>query len=414
MIQEDNNLLPLAANEANHGMPIASNSQEDTLRTEAFLQQNYMFRHNVLNEKDEFLTLNPSDGTGARYRWQVLDDRALNSIILETRRAGICKGDPAPVIHLYVRSMASPLFNPVEEWLNSLPEWDGINRLAELYSRIPGITTEQIYWCCIWHRSMVAHWLQLDTLHGNETVPILIGHQGAGKSTFGIRLIPNHLRQYTMDYFNMGNKFDADLALTNNLFVVLEEFDRFGSRQQAHLKQALSRVKVNSRRAFGRVQDDRPRFASFMANTNCEHPLTDSTGSRRFICIRIPDGAYIDNDSPIDHEQLYAQALHEIRHGARYWFSNDECREIEKANAPFSNSLSLVEMLQTFCSKPAPGTPSERMLVGDIAAALHRKHPEFKADQNGKTRIGKALRSMGFQPHDTNRGTAYDLTRIPA
>ena len=412
MIQEDNNLLPLAANEETFGVAIASTNQEDTLRVEAFLKQNFKFRHNVLNEKDEFFTLNTTDSDNASACWELLDDRALNSIILQVRRSGICHGDPGPIIHLYVRSMASSLYNPVEEWLDRLPEWDGINRIAELYSRIPGITTEQIYWCGIWHRSMVAHWLQMDTLHGNETVPILIGHQGAGKSTFGIRLIPNELRQYAMDHFNMGNKFDADLALTNNLFVVLEEFDRFGPRQQAHLKQTLSRVKVNSRRAFGRVQDDRPRYASFMANTNCEHPLTDSTGSRRFICIRIPDGTYLDNESPIDYEQIYAQALHEIRHGARYWFTNDECREIEKANAPYHNSLDLNEMILNIYKKPANDEPSQRVLVADIAVALHRKFPEFKADQNGKSRIGKALRSMGFQPHDTNRGRAYHVVKL--
>lgn len=412
MFQEDNNLLPLVANEETSGAPIASASQEETLRVEAFLEQNFMFRHNVLNEKDEFFTLKPTSDDNTQNAWQVLDERALNSIILQARREGVCKGDPGPVIHLYVRSMASPLFNPVKEWLDSLPEWDGTNRLAELYSRIPGITTEQIYWCSIWHRSMVAHWLQMDTIHGNETVPILIGHQGAGKSTFGIRLIPHNLRQYAMDHFNMSNKFDADLALANNLFVVLEEFDRFGPRQQAHLKQALSRVKVNSRRAFGRVQDDRPRYASFMANTNSEHPLTDTSGSRRFICIRIPDGAYINNESPIDYEQIYAQALYEIRHGARYWFTNDECRDIERSNSPFHNSLDISEMLLNIYKKPAIDEPSQRVLVSDIAVALHRKFPEFKADQNGKTRIGKALRSMGFKPHDTNRGRAYHVVKL--
>lgn len=412
MFQEDNNLLTLVANEETSGAPIASTSKEDTLRIEAFLKQNFKFRHNVLNEKDEFFTLNTTSDDNNQGVWEVLDDRALNSIILLARRQGVCNGDPGPVVNLYVRSTATPLFNPVKEWLDSLPEWDGTNRLAELYSRIPGITTEQIYWCCIWHRSMVAHWLQMDTVHGNETVPILIGHQGAGKSTFGIRLIPKHLRQYAMDHFNMGNKFDADLALTNNLFVLLEEFDRFGARQQAHLKQALSRVKVNSRRAFGRVQDDRPRYASFMANTNSEHPLTDNTGSRRFICIRIPDGAYLNNESPIDYEQIYAQALYEIRHGARYWFTNDECHEIEKANAPFRNNLDINEMLLYVYKKPDSDEPSQRVLVADIAMALHRKFPEFKADQNGKTRIGKALRNMGFKPHDTNRGRAYHVIKL--
>ena len=48
-------------------------------------------------------------------------------------------------------------------------------------------------------------------------------------------------------------------------------------------------------RIFGRAQEDRTRFASFVATTNNRHPLKDATGSRRYICILIPDGQLIDN-----------------------------------------------------------------------------------------------------------------------
>ena len=41
-------------------------------------------------------------------------------------------------------------------------------------------------------------------------------------------------------------------------------------------------VKVNGRPIFGKSQDDRPRYASFLATTNDEHPLCDPTGSRLF------------------------------------------------------------------------------------------------------------------------------------
>lgn len=413
MYNEDNNLQPLSAVEETTGTGTACPTQEETLLIEAFLNANYKFRHNILNEKDQYLTLT-ADATDAdaNPRWQTLDLRAINSIILRARREGVCRNDPRSVIQLFVASQQTPLYNPIADWLDRLPEWDGRNRMAELFSRIPGITAEQVYWCCIWHRSMVAHWLQMDMLHGNETVPLLIGHQGAGKSTFGIRMIPEGLREYVTDHFNMANKFDADMALTNNLFVVLEEFDRFGASQQAHLKQALSRVKVNARRAFGRTQEDRPRFASFMGNTNCVSPLTDSSGSRRFICIHIPAGTFIDNDSPIDYPQLYAQTLHELRSGSRYWFTNDECREIEQSNLPYRSTPDTAEMLLTLYRKPDGTEEGQRVLVGEMAAELHRRFPEFKANQRGKSEIGAALSQMGFQSQATNRGRTYRVVRI--
>ena len=37
-----------------------------------------------------------------------------------------------------------------------------------------------------------------------------------------------------------------------------------------------------------------------------EHPLCDPTGSRRYLCLRVPDGEFIDNSSVINYDQLYA------------------------------------------------------------------------------------------------------------
>lgn len=51
------------------------------------------------------------------------------------------------------------------------------------------------------------------------------------------------------------------------------------------------------------------RYASAM--TNNHHPLHDPTGSRRFLCIELPSGQRVNNETPIDYEQLYAQILAE-------------------------------------------------------------------------------------------------------
>ena len=77
--------------------------------------------------------------------------------------------------------------------------------MGALFDRLPGIRSDQRYWLSIWMRSMVAHWLQMDALHGNEVVPTLIGAQGCGKSTFCRLLLPEQLREYFLDHVNLGN-----------------------------------------------------------------------------------------------------------------------------------------------------------------------------------------------------------------
>ncbi|MGM9777089.1 MAG: VapE domain-containing protein [Prevotella sp.] len=61
------------------------------------------------------------------------------------------------------------------------------------------------------------------------------------------------------------------------------------------------------------------RDGGFVVTTNERHPLCDPTGSRRFLCIQIPSGDLIDNTTPIDYEQLYAQVYHQLtKEGAKY------------------------------------------------------------------------------------------------
>ena len=302
-------------------------SLEGTLAVQQFLQDNYLFRRNVLNGKVELATKPAEDETPL---WRPLTQEALNSIIIRAKREGVCeKGSPKTDIVEYVHSEEISLHNPIGEFINGLPQWDGQNHVAQLFSRLPGLSSEQMNYLTVWLRSAVAHWLQMDTLHGNECVPTLIGAQGCGKTTFVQRLLPPELRQYFLDHLNLSNKFDKEMALTNNLLVNLDELEAIRPSQQSALKQTLSKSKVNGRPIYGCAQDDRPRFVSFVATTNNPHPLTDVTGSRRFICVRIPEGLYIDNSGEIDYGQFYAQVVYEIRElKAPYWFNNTEVARI--------------------------------------------------------------------------------------
>ena len=371
------------------------------LAAEQFLTENYCFRRNLLNGKVEFAT-KQSDGQASDYR--PLTQEALNSIILRAKREDICEGsNPKTDIVEFIHSEEVCAYNPIREYLDNLPQWDGQNHVAQLFSRLPGLSSEQLSFLSIWLRSTVAHWLQMDTLHGNEIVPTLIGAQGCGKTTFFKRLLPANLRQYFLDHLNLSNKFDKEMALTNNLLVCLDELEAIRPSQQASLKQTLSKSKVNGRPIYGCAQEDRARFASFVSTTNNPHPLSDATGSRRYICLQIPQGQYIDNAGEIDYDQLYAQVVYELREQkAPYWFNNDEVARIQQLNQEYMEQKDIVEIINLCFRKPEEGDAVQAMNSTELLRYMRNKYPSLSDNLSTRIRLGQAMSSLDFD--STSRG----------
>ena len=374
---------------------------------ECFLQENFEFRRNALSGKVEFRKVAENDETAG---WRVLTPEMLNSIVRKAKLEDIVEGSPRTDIEEFIFSDATPVYDPIQDYLLALPTWDGKNHVAELFNRIPGLTSEQLSWCSTWLRSAVAHWLGLDAEHGNECVPVLIGAQGCGKTTFAMRLLPPALRTYYLDHINFGNKFDADMALTHNLLVNIDEFANMKGNQQGKLKQTLSKQKVNGRPIFGKSQEDRRRYASFLATTNDEHPLTDPTGSRRYICLQVPKGRFIDNTQSVDYEQLYAQLLYEIREKQiPYWFTNSEVERMQEANQSYLKEYKLDEMIGSCYKVPEENEPSKWYMLGHVFDRLKSQFPTLEDNSSMRIKVGKALKCMGCPSERTNRGMKYQL-----
>ena len=383
------------------------------LAAEQFVIDNYLLRRNVLSGKVEFAP-KPAEGKSPTFRPLTLS--AVNSIILEAKRLDICEGkNPKSDITEYINSEDVATFDPISDYLSHLPEWDGKNRVADLFNRIPGITSEQLSYLSNWLRSAVAHWLQMDTLHGNECVPTLIGGQGCGKTTYINRLLPPHLRHYYLDHLNLSNKFDKEMALTSNLLVNLDELDAIRPSQHAALKQTLSKSKVNGRPIYGASQEDRPRYASFVATTNNRHPLTDVTGSRRYICLLIPEGQLIDNTGDIEYDQLYAQVVYELRvQKAPYWFSNDEVARIQQMNIEFMEQKDIAQIIEACFRKPIEGEQVKTMNSTQMLTLMQKEYPSLKINQSTKVHLGLAMKELNFEHTEHSHVAFYKVVPIKA
>lgn len=373
---------------------------------EEFLETHYEFRRNVLRGIVEYRKLNEDT-------WYPLSEEALKSIFVKSKRE---MGDDVDIkadIRMYVESEEPKAFDPINDWLDNLPAWDGRDRVVDFWKRIPGISAELIYYLSIWFRSVVAHWIGMDNEHGNECVPVLIGQQGARKSTFVLRFLPHHLRMYYLDHFNLANKFDKEMALTNCLIINLDEIDKYTTKQMAEIKASLSKVKVNARKIYGKTIEVKHRYASFFATTNCEFPLVDPTGSRRFICIRVPEGCIIDIHSEMEYEQLYAQVLYELRvEKARYWFNDEETKRIQAMNTPYQRDLDIRQMIALCYRKPEKDDDVKEVGTTEIQDKLHLMFPTVAMPQISSVKIGKAMKELDFERQRTRRGSKYNLVEI--
>ncbi|MDO4497970.1 MAG: VapE family protein [Bacteroidales bacterium] len=394
---------------------VMTENQSALLEIEAFLADNYELRRNVLSGKTEVRRIKANEGSEEQ-PWKILTQTEANSIVLHAKREGVGgKKSPKTTIMEYIGSAEVPEFNPISEYLDSLPVWNGQDHVHALFSRIPGLSEKKHDWLHTWLLSCVAHWRQLDKQHGNETVPILISERhGRGKTTFANNILPEHLQVYYLDHINFGNKFDSEMALTHNLLVNIDEFDNFGPSHQAKLKQTLSKVKVNGRPIFGRAQEDRPRYASFIGTTNNLHPLCDGTGSRRYICVHVPGDAMIDYKTKIDYDQLYAQLCHELNEGRRYWFDETEIDQIEEANRPFYKVTDLDGMLFSCFRLPQSDEKGQWLKGSEIVETIAKRYPEIVVNRKFQIDLGKALRLAGCEMKHTKQGQAYQLVPILA
>ena len=113
---------------------------------------------------------------------QDLTTEARNSITIEALSQGIKCWDKD--IMRYVNSNDIEMYDPMDDFLEHLPKWDGKDRVEALARRVRTDYKEWPHLFHIWMRSMVAMWKGKGQLTGNALVPLLIGRQGCGKSRF--------------------------------------------------------------------------------------------------------------------------------------------------------------------------------------------------------------------------------------
>ena len=366
---------------------------------EACLFSRYDFRFNVLTEHTEYAPKGSSD-------YELVDQRVLNTLCLVARRNGINCWDKD--VSRLLLSQEIPDFHPFLHYVANLPEWDGSDRVSELARRV----SDEELWVNGFHRWMLAmtsQWMGMDAQCANAVAPLLVStEQGRCKSTFCSILLPEELQKFYIDKFDITSVSGCEQKLSLFGLVNMDEFDRYSTRSMATLKNLMQLKKLTFRKSHRSYYSQLPRIASFIGTSNQKELLTDTTGSRRFLCMEVK--GKIDCTRP-DYAQLYAQLKAELLAGERYWFTSEEEKEIQEHNRYFYRQSPETDIFFRCFRLPKEGEEAILLSPTEIFCRLQKKYPAAFRSSN-VVNMGRLLVGLGVERVRTRHGSAYRVVPV--
>ena len=374
----------------------------------AFLTSRYRFRFNVLTEETEVaeVTNNIPD---THLRYTKVDERWMNTLSMEAIETGIDCWDRD--IQRFVRSRRISEYHPFTAYFEQLPEWDGKDRVSALARRV----SDDPVWVNGFHRWMLglsAQWMQFrsdanSTNRANSVAPLLVSsRQGLGKSTFCRLLMPDALKAYYTESYDLGSPASAEAKLAACGLINLDEFDKLSASKMPLLKNLMQASALNIRKAYKRSASALPRIASFIGTSNREDLLVDRTGSRRFLCVSLEHA--IDCVTPVEHEQLYAQLKAELLSGERSWFNKEEEQAIQQHNALFYKHIPEEEVFRLcfrFATKEDHPQEVLTLSATQLFERMKSAHPSVMRGMTAYS-LSRILPQLGERVH-TAKGNVY-------
>ena len=374
----------------------------------AFLTSRYRFRFNVLTEETEVANI-ANNIPDTHLRYTKVDERWMNSLSMEAIETGIDCWDRD--IQRFVRSRRISEYHPFTAYFEQLPEWDGKDRVSALARRV----SDDPVWVNGFHRWMLglsAQWMQFrsdanSTNRANSVAPLLVSsRQGLGKSTFCRLLMPDALKAYYTESYDLGSPASAEAKLAACGLINLDEFDKLSASKMPLLKNLMQASALNIRKAYKRSASALPRIASFIGTSNREDLLVDRTGSRRFLCVSLEHA--IDCTTPVEYEQLYAQLKAELLSGERSWFNKEEEQAIQQHNALFYKHIPEEEVFRLCFRFATQEDHPQEVLTLSATQLFERMKSAHPSVMRGMTAysLSRILPQLGERVH-TAKGNVY-------
>ena len=318
------------------------------------------------------------------------DDNDINQIRRYLEKCYGIKGDKLVVTAMAIVSYDNGR-HPLREHLDSLPEWDKVERLDGLLIRLFG-ASDTPYTRAVTRKTFCAavkRVYQPGTKFDHMLT--LIGKGGNGKSTF--------LSKMGGEWFTDNVKLTTDdkqnLAIMRGRWILeIAEMRGFGKVEAEFSKQFLSRTEDIYKRPYDRKEIVFPRQCVFIGTHNKSDFLHDETGNRRYWPVQTTTGKegaakvweYLIPDTIA---QIWAEAKERVAQGEPLYLDAEIEKYAEEVQSRHFESDAWEEDILTFISDKAEVTTKE---VWELAVQGDR--PISRMDQN---RIAKIMRVAGWE-----------------
>ena len=243
--------------------------------------------------------------------------------------------------------------NEVKDYLLSL-SWDGVPRINTILHDYLGATQDE-YTAAVARKSLTAAVARaMEPGCKYDYVPVLVGPQGIGKSTFLATLG----KEWYSDSLQSFEGKEAAEMIQGIWINEVGEMAGYNKSESAVVKQFLSKRDDIYRQAYGRRTAKFPRKCVFFGTSNAYDFLKDLTGNRRFWPVDVgqvdPNKSVWDN-LPDEVDQIWAEAMEHYKNKEALFFDTPELQALADAEQDGHREANVKEgLIKAFLEKEVP------------------------------------------------------------
>jgi putative DNA primase/helicase len=354
--------------------------------TATILRQDPRYNSLCYNEHSDKILLNDI----------MIDDAMMERIALEFEENYRYKVTDKALRASVIMVAQERTIEPIKDWLTSLPEWDGEDRIQWFFhnvlkAKVPDgadkLVTEM---SCKWFTSCVARVMEPGCKM--DTCLVLVGAKGLRKST-ALKVLASE-EYFSDSNINISHKDSYELLHQSGVWIwELAEMHALQGKTAANAKQFLTSASDRYRPAYAKMPVQRARRTVFTASTNDYQFLSDGP-ERRFWIVEV--GSKIDIDYiEANRIQLWAEALHHYRNGLTWWLEEGSEEQLMEYQQSFIiDDPWTVKVLQ--CIKTNQGQASTATIMDYLQLSAAMQHSGFSR------RIAQICRDCGYEQFYSN------------